>query len=41
MLEAHEDAIKRMRQIQDSDLQKVLERVREMRREEEMEIVRL
>jgi hypothetical protein len=41
MLEAHEDAIKRMRKIQDSDLQKVLERVREMRREEEMEIVRL
>ena len=32
MLEAHEDAIKRMRKIQDSDLQKVLERVREMRR---------
>ena len=41
MLEAHEDAIKRMRKIQDSDLQRVLERVREMRREEEMEIVRL
>ena len=41
MLEAHEDAIKRMRKIQDSDLQSVLERVREMRREEEMEIVRL
>jgi len=41
MLEAHEDAIKRMRKIQDGDLQSVLERVREMRREEEMEIVRL
>ena len=41
MLEAHEDAIKRLRKIQDGDLQRVLERVREMRREEEMEIVRL
>ena len=41
MLEAHEDAIRRQRKIKDEELLRVLERVREMRREEKMKIVRL
>ena len=41
MLEAHEDAIRRQRKIKDEELLRVLERVRDMRREEKMKIVRL
>ena len=43
MLEAHEDAVKRLRKIKDEELLRVLERVREMRNgnREEMKIIRL